>query len=77
MLLITISGGILLDKCYLPPSLQIWISFQVETIGDAYMVVSGIPDIGDRHAIEIADMALTLRKNVHSFKVCIKLYDAP
>ena len=43
--------------------------FQVETIGDAYMVVSGIPPIADRHAPEIANMALDLLKDVTSFKV--------
>ena len=33
------------------------------------MVVSGIPPIGERHAPEIANMALDLLKSVNRFKV--------
>jgi len=46
-----------------------WFS-QVETIGDAYMVVSGLPEPnGVNHAREIARMALKLLGTVKSFKI--------
>jgi len=46
------------------------IAYQVETIGDAYMVASGLPiRIEDRHVVEIADMALAIRKSVEMFRI--------
>ena len=53
-----------LRSCTLsPPS-------QVETIGDAYMVVSGLPvRNGKLHAREVARMALALLDAVRSFRI--------
>ena len=42
----------------------------METIGDAYMMVSGLPvRNGDNHAREIARTAIALLENVYKFKI--------
>ncbi|XP_053575462.1 retinal guanylyl cyclase 1 [Bombina bombina] len=44
--------------------------YKVETIGDAYMVASGLPNRnGTRHAAEIANMSLDILSSIGSFKM--------
>ena len=43
--------------------------YKVETIGDSYMVVSGLPIVFERHASEMARLALELQESVKFLKV--------
>uniref|UniRef100_A0A914VZI0 Guanylate cyclase domain-containing protein n=1 Tax=Plectus sambesii TaxID=2011161 RepID=A0A914VZI0_9BILA len=45
-------------------------AYKVETIGDAYMMVSGVPEaIGDRHVEEIASIAVLMKVFMKDFKI--------
>ena len=60
----------LMDRPSLSLKLFVFVWFQVETIGDAYMVASGLPvRNGDFHAREIARMSLALLNAIKSFKI--------
>ncbi len=44
--------------------------FQVETVGDVYVLVSGLPvRIGDRHVVEVVNCALDLISGILAFDV--------
>ncbi|KAL2920313.1 hypothetical protein HK105_200386 [Polyrhizophydium stewartii] len=61
----------LLDAIYntFDEVIQKYDAYKVETIGDSYLIVSGIPTPnGDRHASEIATLALEIMSKVHLFQ---------
>jgi guanylate cyclase, other len=42
--------------------------YKVETIGDSYMIVSGVPDSNDNHAVEIIEMGFEMLNLIASMK---------
>lgn len=44
-------------------------AFKMETVGDAYMVASGLPIKNQRHAHLIADMSIKIRDWTKTFEV--------
>ncbi|XP_071823674.1 uncharacterized protein [Apostichopus japonicus] len=53
----------LFDHC-----IDLYNVYKVETIGDAYMVVSGLPEPNENHASEIGCMAVDLLNQVQNFQ---------
>lgn len=50
--------------------MMMMVCLQVETIGDAYMVASGVPNRnGNRHAAEVANMSLDILHSIAAFKI--------
>jgi len=44
------------------------VLIQVETIGDAYMVVGGVPEVSAEHAQKVANFALDMVKKAYEVK---------
>lgn len=64
-----LSQGTSVVSFYINQSITILLQ-QVETIGDAYMVASGVPiSNGDQHALEICTMALHFLSSIQIFRI--------
>ena len=51
--------------CLFDDTIQCYDAYKVETIGDAYMVCSGVPEKNDHHAAEVSKMGLDLLAKVY------------
>jgi guanylate cyclase len=59
-----------LYTCFDTAVIEKFDAYKVETIGDAYMVASGVPvRNGNRHAGEIAMLALELLSEIRTFRI--------
>ena len=50
-------------------TIQYFDAYKVETIGDAYMVSSGVPEPTELHAANVCSFALELLENMKDFKI--------
>ena len=50
-------------------TIQYFDAYKVETIGDAYMVSSGVPVPTELHAANVCSFALELLENMKDFKI--------
>ena len=58
------------DHCSSPPVTSVsYAPCQVETIGDGYMVVVGIPNGQDKHAEYAAEMAIQMLANLKNVQL--------
>ncbi len=63
---------LLLNKLYtiFDAKVDLYDVYKVETIGDAYMIASGLPQRNEqRHSAQIATLALEILKEMNCFKI--------
>ena len=61
----------LLHRLYLlfDETIQYFDAYKIETIGDAYMVSSGVPEPSDLHAVNVCSFALELLEKMSDFRI--------